>query len=77
MMSARASIGSLSPAVWAGRPEAPTAAVETSDSTSKDLVVLFDRYSGLVLGTAYRVLGDPSEAEEVVQEVFLYVYRKS
>ena len=52
-------------------------AVETSESTSTDLVVLFDRYSRLVLGTAYRVLGDPSEAEEVVQEVFLYVCRKS
>ena len=41
-----------------------------------DLDVLFSRYSRLVLGTACRVLGDPSEAEEVVQEVFLYLYRK-
>ncbi len=77
MMSARPSIESLIPAIWAGRPVAPTAAVETSESTSTDLVVLFDRYSRLVLGIAFRILGDPSEAEEIVQEVFLYVYRKS
>lgn len=38
---------------------------------------LFDKYSRLVLITAYRVLGDADEAEDVVQEVFLYVHRKS
>src|ERR1700685_2398276 len=43
---------------------------------SSDLNLLFDRYSRLVLGTACRVLGNPSEAEEVVQEVFFYLYRK-
>ncbi len=38
--------------------------------------VLFDRYARLVLGTAYRVLRDPNEAEDVVQDVFLYIYRR-
>jgi RNA polymerase sigma-70 factor, ECF subfamily len=42
-----------------------------------DIDLLFERYSRLVLGVAYRVLGDPSEAEEVVQEVFFYLCRKS
>jgi len=42
-----------------------------------DVDLLFERYSRLVLGAAYSVLGDRSEAEEVVQEVFLYVYRKA
>jgi RNA polymerase sigma-70 factor (ECF subfamily) len=37
---------------------------------------LFERYSRLVLAIASRVLGDASEAEEVLQEVFLYLYRK-
>ena len=43
---------------------------------SCDLKILFDRYSRLVLAMACRILGDPSEAEEVAQEVFLYLYRK-
>jgi RNA polymerase sigma-70 factor, ECF subfamily len=37
--------------------------------------ILFHRYSRLVLGTAWRVLGNASDAEEVVQDVFLYLYR--
>ena len=42
----------------------------------EDVAALFARYSRLVLATAYRVLGDTYEAEDVVQEVFLYVYLK-
>ena len=38
---------------------------------------LFEKYSRLVLITAYRVLGDLVEAEDIVQEVFLYIHRKS
>jgi RNA polymerase sigma-70 factor, ECF subfamily len=46
-------------------------------SETSDLDLLFDRYAGLVLGIACRILGDPIEAEDVAQEVFFYVYRKS
>jgi RNA polymerase sigma-70 factor (ECF subfamily) len=45
--------------------------------SSGDVDLLFEKYSRIVLGTAYRVLGDPSEAEDVVQDVFFYLYRKS
>jgi RNA polymerase sigma-70 factor, ECF subfamily len=38
---------------------------------------LFARYSKLVFGIALRVLNDRSEAEEVVQEVFLAIYQKA
>lgn len=38
---------------------------------------LFDRYSRLILGLGLRILRDASEAQELVQEVFLYVYQKS
>lgn len=38
---------------------------------------LFDRYAHLVLSIALRILRDYGEAEEIVQDVFLYVYRKS
>jgi RNA polymerase sigma-70 factor (ECF subfamily) len=42
-----------------------------------DLDFLFTHYAGLVLGIARRVLGNNSEAEEVLQEVFFYVYERS
>lgn len=38
---------------------------------------LYTRYSRLVFGIALRVLNDKSEAEEVVQEVFLAIYQKA
>jgi RNA polymerase sigma-70 factor, ECF subfamily len=44
---------------------------------AKAFEVLFSRYSRLVFGIASRILRDYSEAEEVVQETFLYVYRKA
>jgi DNA-directed RNA polymerase specialized sigma24 family protein len=37
------------------------------------LSLLFDRYSRLVLNVATRVLRDPTEAQDLVQEVFLYI----
>jgi len=39
------------------------------------LVVLFDRYHKLVFGVALKIVGDPGEAEEVVQTVFLDIFR--
>src|SRR5205823_4482427 len=79
------------PVTWTSNVEIPAAVTETPDASSSedkellahlqadnssDLDVLFDRYYRLVLGTALRILGDPSEAEEVAQEVFFYLYRK-
>jgi RNA polymerase sigma-70 factor, ECF subfamily len=39
------------------------------------LTVLFDRYHRLVFGVAYKILHHSAEAEEVVQTVFLEVFR--
>jgi RNA polymerase sigma-70 factor (ECF subfamily) len=39
------------------------------------LTVLFDRHHKLVFGVAYKILHDAAEAEEVVQTVFLEVFR--
>ena len=36
---------------------------------------LYDRYSGVVYGVALRVLADTSAAEDVLQEVFLQLWR--
>jgi RNA polymerase sigma-70 factor, ECF subfamily len=39
------------------------------------LAVLFDRYHRLVFDVAFRIVRDSGEAEEVVQTVFLDIYR--
>jgi RNA polymerase sigma-70 factor (ECF subfamily) len=49
--------------------------LQTKDS--KALELLFSRYSRLVFGIALRILNDHSEAEEVVQEAFFYIYQKA
>src|SRR5947209_46153 len=36
---------------------------------------LYDRYSGIVYGVALRVLGNTTAAEDVLQEVFLQLWR--
>ena len=40
------------------------------------LAELFERYAGMLLGLAQRILGKTAEAEEVVQEVFLQIWRQ-
>jgi len=50
---------------------------ELQSYDAKALDVLFRRYSRLVFGIASRIVRDYSEAEEVVQETFFYVYRKA
>ena len=54
--------------------EALMARVQTGDMEA--LGVLFDRYSRLVFGVAARILRDVSEAEEIVQDTFIYIYNK-
>ena len=51
--------------------------VQLRERDSNALDVLFSRYARLVLGIALRILNDYSEAEELVQEVFFYVYQKA
>ncbi len=40
------------------------------------MVALFDRHSSVVYAVALRVLSDPAGAEDVMQEVFLRIWRK-
>jgi RNA polymerase sigma-70 factor, ECF subfamily len=40
------------------------------------LGILFERYSRLIRSVAARILGDPTEAEDLVQDVFLFIQRK-
>lgn len=38
---------------------------------------LYDRFSGMLLGLATKILGDPADAEEVLQEVFVQVWKQA
>jgi RNA polymerase sigma-70 factor (ECF subfamily) len=51
------------------------ARIQGKDSNA--LEILFDRYSRLVLSIARRIVHDTGEAEDVVQESFFYLYKKS
>ncbi len=49
------------------------ARIESRDAEA--LALLYDRHSARLLGLAQRILGDTGEAEEVLQEVFLHVWK--
>jgi RNA polymerase sigma-70 factor (ECF subfamily) len=49
--------------------------LQSNDSAA--LSLLFDRYARVALGIARRILRDSGEAEDAVQEAFLYIYQKS
>jgi RNA polymerase sigma-70 factor (ECF subfamily) len=60
----------------ADRGEGDRALVAAMVARDADAVArLYDRHSARLLGVAYRILGETGEAEEVVQEVFLYAWR--
>jgi RNA polymerase sigma-70 factor (ECF subfamily) len=48
-----------------------------SNHDSGALQILFDRYARLVLSIARGIVRDTGEAEDVVQEVFFYLYKKA
>lgn len=47
-----------------------------SGGDQRAMVSLFDRHSHVVYAVALRVLSDPSAAEDVMQDVFLRIWRK-
>lgn len=49
------------------------ARIETRDADA--VALLYDRHAPRLLGLAQRILGDTGEAEEVLQEVFLHVWK--
>ena len=51
------------------------AAVGAGDAGA--LALLYDRFSGMLLGLAHRILGDASDAEEILQEAFLQVWNQA
>jgi RNA polymerase sigma-70 factor, ECF subfamily len=55
--------------------EAALAAVARGDEVA--FAVVYDRAAPVVLGTARRILRDPAQSEEVMQEVLLEVWRSA
>lgn len=41
------------------------------------LATLYDRYCGLLMGMAHRILGDDATSEDLVQDVFMEVWRRA
>jgi len=76
----------LVPAEEAGRQtETPPAPMQPTDEAllaaigdgdQEALALLFRRYARQVRGVAYRILRDASEADDLLQEVLLLIYRK-
>jgi RNA polymerase sigma-70 factor (ECF subfamily) len=77
------------PVGWSRTQERPPAAPETSIPTDEEVMarlqsndatameILFDRYARVVFSVARGVVRDNGEAEDLVQEAFFYLYKKS
>ena len=61
----------------AGPPEDPDLVHRIAGRDEAALAELYDRYSGLLLALSRRILMDSSEAEEILQEVFLQVWNQA
>jgi len=49
---------------------------QAANGSREALAELFKRYARITRGVAYRVLRDPSEADDLLQDVFLLIHRK-
>lgn len=56
-------------------PDDAALIAQLRDGDENAMASLYDRYSGVVYGVALRVLGDTMAAEDVLQEVFLQLWR--
>jgi RNA polymerase sigma-70 factor (ECF subfamily) len=75
-MTAKTPFESRSRKKRAMTPEAGLVA-ELAAGKADALGQLYDRYSGMLLGLATKILADPADAEEVLQEVFLQVWKQA
>jgi RNA polymerase sigma-70 factor, ECF subfamily len=65
----------LEPSITAHDPSDEALMARICDSDREALASLFRRYSRIVRGVAYRVLRDASEADDLLQDIFLLVHR--
>ncbi len=59
------------------RPPEEELVERVAGGDSEALSELYDRFSGMLLGLATKILGNPSDGEEVLQEVFVQVWRQA
>ena len=52
-----------------------TLIIQICEGSGETLAILFRRYARLVRGVSFRVLRDASEADDLVQDIFLLVHR--
>jgi RNA polymerase sigma-70 factor (ECF subfamily) len=65
----------LSPELKGVSPDASViAAIRSGDASA--MAVLYDRYSSLVYSVALRILGDSGLSEDVLQDVFMQLWRR-
>jgi len=57
------------------QPNDETLLARVCSEDREALALLFRRYAPVVRGLAYRVLRDPSEADDLLQDIFLLVHR--
>jgi RNA polymerase sigma-70 factor (ECF subfamily) len=64
---------------WRQNPDAADAALlsAVAQGDHAAYAALYDRYAPTLFGLLDRILGSRAEAEEVLQEVFLYVWRRA
>ncbi len=70
----------ISPALLKASPDLLTDAdllLLAADGYRDGLAVLYDRHSPMLLGMALKILRNRQDAEEVVQEVFFYAWRRA
>lgn len=68
---------SSQPALASGPASDVTLLRQVADRRPEALSELYDRYAPTLLGLAKRVLGNPPDAEEVLQEVFVHVWNNA
>lgn len=60
----------------AAPPDDAALVLRVQSGDEQAMAVLFDRYSRVVYSVSLRVLRDPASAEDVLQEIFLQIWRK-
>src|SRR5918999_4622329 len=63
--------------LWMDRVEDEILVRNVASGDERALSVLYDRYAGLVYGTGMRYLGDRGTSEELVQDVFISVWKNA
>lgn len=70
-------IMSISPSLHPSAAEDAQLLRKTARGDNASLAELHQRYSGVLLATAFRVLNNVRDAEEVVQEAFVQIWEKA